>query len=741
MGIEDAIWIMEKNGFESPVFRRTFWASELQQAVIDICGLGWFELYLNGNRVGDELFTPAVSNYESLHGKRLLYPLQDQFSHPRVYYCRYVLEPALFRTGENLLSVQLGNGWYNQYRRDIEGDFGLGAPRLAFSLRMIGQDGAEREITSDTDTLAGESEIRENNLFFGEVHDLSYGRAFHQPEYAAEEFSPAVHCAAPEGELTLYEYPHERVIRVITPLLVGEYNGKKVYDAKENISGRICFDVTSGYRGMVCAEFSEKIHEDGSLDVSSAGGAEQVQRFCVQCSGLPYQNIHPRFSWQAFQYFTVEGEAENIRCEVIHTDIAQTGFFSCSNPVINRLLEVYIRTQLDNLHGCVPSDCPHRERLGYTGDGQITCETVMHVFDARAVYKKWMRDITDCQNIQNGHIQHTAPFFGGGGGPGGWGGAVIVIAYTYYQMYGSDDLVRAHLDGMKRYLEYMESRCERGLVVREEVDGWCLGDWCFTGCTAANAGDLPPAFVNTIYLIKCYDMMLCLEDSLHLGLPQSEYQQYRQIHVRAVVQKYYSADTGDFCRNAFAANAFAIDVGLGDDRTRRRVIEKYRNMNGFDTGIFGTEILLRVLGNCGEAELVYQLLTSVEPEHSFGYMLNSGATTLWEDWDGKNSHNHPMFGGCLKALWTTFLGIQSLAPGFRRVRIQPCDIAEIGDMNGSLLTPQGTLSVRLERMKQCVTITVDLPEKTEAALIFRGKRTALAPGRNVVNVSAMQKGV
>lgn len=168
--------------------------------------------------------------------------------------------------------------------------------------------------------------------------------------------------------------------------------------------------------------------------------------------------------------------------EVIYTDLETVSDFVCENETVNHLLDAYRRTQLSNTHGCVPSDCPHRERRGYTGDGQITCETVMHVFGAKRMYDKWLRDIADCRNVKNGHIQHTAPFSGGGGGPGGWGGAIVVVPYMYYKMYGDPSAVRNYLYAIKHYLEYMESHCEGMLVTHEEKGGWCLGDWCFKGC-------------------------------------------------------------------------------------------------------------------------------------------------------------------------------------------------------------------------------------------------------------------
>ena len=146
--------------------------------------------------------------------------------------------------------------------------------------------------------------------------------------------------------------------------------------------------------------------------------------------------------------------------------------------MLNWLYEAYIRTQLDNYHGCIPSDCPHRERLGYTGDGQLTAETAMLLLDTKELYRKWYQDILDSQGAETGHIPHTAPFLGGGGGPGGWGCAVYQVPLAWAKIYGDDSLLVQGYDAILRWFDYMDAHSEKGLVVREEEGGWCLGDWC-----------------------------------------------------------------------------------------------------------------------------------------------------------------------------------------------------------------------------------------------------------------------
>ena len=176
-----------------------------------------------------------------------------------------------------------------------------------------------------------------------------------------------------------------------------------------------------------------------------------------------------------------------------------------------------------------------------------------------------------------------------------------------------------------------------------------------------------------------------------------------------------------------AANAFAVDIGIGDHRTLENLVRKYDTAACFDTGIFGTELLIRILGNSGRADVIYKLLSSKVKDRSFYSMHERGATTLWEYWHGQRSHSHPMFGGCFKALWTAFLGINPLSAGYSCVRIVPCDIAELGSMQGYLTTPQGKLEVKLERGEK-IKITLTVPKNTNIEFEFRARKESLTEG-------------
>ena len=696
--MENRHWIQGEPGCEAPLFRRDFRTEQPVSARLEICGLGFFRLYVNGKQADDFECVPAVSNYHSVLGCRTTYPVWEERAGFRTYYLAYDLLPLL-QKGENTLGIRLGNGWYHQYRRTAEGEFVFGPPMLRYELTIREADGREIRLESDPDTLWRKSEVLENNLFYGETHDLCQAEKLEgwcAPGALSGGWKPALPVHAPDTRLMEQDFPPDRIIRTILPKRIGETaDGAALYDCGENITGWAQLLCEAGPGKEVTVRYSEELSEDGkALDFTSAGGEGQIQSDRFLCGEQPH-TARPLFCWHAFRYFTVSGPAKPEHAAVVHTDIPVTSEFSCSDPVLSWLYETYLRTQLNNCHGCIPSDCPHRERLGYTGDGQLTAGAALLMLDAVPLYRKWMEDILDSQGAETGHIPHTAPFLGGGGGPGGWGGAVVFVPMVVYRATGDLSLLRRSFPAILRWLDYMDSRSENGLVVREERDGWCLGDWCTP--PAKEAPKIPPAFVNTCFYIEA------LRDAAEAaGLLGEEQPASLKIRLEraedALLREYFDPETGSFCHGDNAADAFAVRLGLGDERTGRCLAEKYRRTKCLDTGIFGTPFLLKALFDLGEAELAFLLLTG-RTDASFARMMEAGATTLWETWEGVASHDHPMFGAAAELLFTEILGIRQKpgTAGYTDVEIRPAEIRALDWARGSIRTPSGTIRVSWQR--------------------------------------------
>ena len=383
------------------------------------------------------------------------------------------------------------------------------------------------------------------------------------------------------------------------------------------------------------------------------------------------------------------------------------------------------------MHAGIPSDCPHLERRGYTGDGQLTCHAAMNIFDTKAFYKKWIGDIIDCQDTITGHIQYTAPYLRSGGGPGGWGCAIVEVPYRYYLHYGDDEMLRLAYPSMLKYFEYLESHSEGNLVISDKEGEWCLGDWC-----PPIQVILPAPFVNNYFYIK--SLTCAVEIAKLIGKEEDIPLFEKRIAERkkATVSAYYNSWDGNFVGNMQGANAFAIDIGLGDKRTYENLVNRYSSLDGFDTGIFGTDIVTRVLFEGGDADVAFKLLTSTA-RSSFGEMKRLGATTIWEYWPGSltdRSHNHPMFGAVAAYFYDYILGIRAKnnSAGYKEIIVSPAMPAGLGTVSGYRTLPAGKISVSLESDGSNAKAMITVPDGIKASFVFGKTETELHAGENTV---------
>ena len=517
-------------------------------------------------------------------------------------------------------------------------------------------------------------------------------------------FQNVIKAPAHETQFFVQDCPADRVERVIKPVKLFDLGEVSIYDMGENISGYPVVSATVD-GANITVRCSEEINPDGTLNFDSCDrGQIQKDEYRNAKKG---EECMPWFTWHGFRYFELTNNAEPVRCEVVHSNCAVTSSFESDSEMLNWLYDAYIRTQLSNMHSGVPSDCPHIERLGYTGDGQLCCEAAMMLLDSQKFYKKWLEDISDCQSIGNGHVQHTAPFMGGGGGPAGWGGAIAVVPYEMYKIYGDKETFRRYLPKILRYFDYLDSRSSGGLVCREEEGGWCLGDWCppeqITICEP---------FVNTALYVK--QMMMTKEASEAIGESETAAMLEKRIEEKkqAIINAYYSPQTGSFIGDAQGANSFAIDIGLGGERAFNNTKKKYDAADSFDTGIFGTDILTCVLFERGCADTAFRLLTSTG-KGSFYNMKKQGATTIWENWDGERSHSHPMFGAVTRYLFSFILGItqEKNSAGYEKIVIAPQIPDGLSRASGHITTMRGEIAVSFIRTEREMDFYVTVPQK------------------------------
>lgn len=714
-----ARWLGCDGVTRTPLLRASFDAPRVKSAQITICGLGYFRLYINGVPASDDLFVPVTSDYAprdiTVNGQ----PFDEVLRH-RCYCLQYDVA-QLLREGRNEIAVALGPGFFSEPTWSYDGFVSYGAVRVCYRVTWADEQGRAGEALSGSDARWKQGPVTRCEFFQGEQQDLRLS----DPAWTTAPYADwnAVTLLEPlDTSYQLQDCPADRIIRTITPRLVQRFPNRCIYDAGENITGWVILRDDGQAGDEIRVDYSEEMSACGALAESY-----MHHQYLRAISGGKGDIFHAQFTWNGFRYFSVTGAATPLSVAVIHSDLPVSSAFHSSSAVLNWLYDAYIRTQLDNLHGGIPSDCPHIERRGYTGDGQLTCETTMLTLDCRTMMRKWLRDIMDCQDERSGHVQYTAPYTRCGGGPGGWGCAIIVVPYVYYRQYGDSAPLREMYPGMGQYIEYLRNHSEDGLVVSDRPGEWCLGDWCCPGGTK-----LPAPFVNTYFLIRSLDQLMAIESIL--GLPaDARWPEYRAEAVASLCAHYYDESTGDFAGNVQGANAFALDIALGDARTLENLVAHYDALGGYDTGIFGTEIVTRVLLEKGEAATAYRLLTSENPASIAGWM-KAGATTLWEYWPGdiQRSLNHPMFGAVTKELFHAALGIRqaSGSAGWKKAVISPSFTPWLSEASGHIQTPLGRLSVSYRTAEACVALDVCVPQGMEADVQWGGKVYPLHAGEN-----------
>ena len=416
--------------------------------------------------------------------------------------------------------------------------------------------------------------------------------------------------------------------------------------------------------------------------------------------------------------------------EVIHACLPERTTFACSNSVLNWLYTAYKRTQLINMHDGFPSDCPHRERLGYTGDGQITASAAMTMFDCESFYRKWIRDICDCQNIDNGHIQHTAPFYGGGGGPVGWGGAVVQVPYVFYMHYGDKSLVQEVLPHIAEWVDYIVSRTDNGLVCREENGGWCLGDW------ATSAVVIPQEFVNTTLFVCMLEKAAFLAEQVENYDLVNRFTELSKQYRKSVTKEFFDDETGSFAGGVQGADAFALAAGLCDGRTLDNLVAKYTVNRRFDTGFIGTYVLVEQLLAHDKVDVAFYLL-SATAKGSFGYLKRLGETTIWEYLDTKwCSHAHPMFGAVAEFLPKVLLGLPD-KERTNEVVLRPRFPRKLSYAEGSALYDGKPVEVRWRKKNNTIRYRVFVANGLNVSVVCNGKTTVLSEGKNELTIQLL----
>ena len=691
----------------APYFRKEFKLTKaVKQGRVYISGLGYYELYINGKKVGDHVLSPNHTNYDRRQGD-VSGGSSARKMMTRVLYETYDVTDFL-HMGDNVVAVCLGNGWYFQNDRAENDPYSYDLPKLIAQLEIELSNGTRRFILSDESWKTASGPLLHNGVHDGEIYDARQEiTGWNQAGFDDSNWLPAKVVRAPDGPLMAQMSPPDRMVRTIRPRSVSiPEKGTYRFDMGELISGwvRLKVDGPSG------TEINLKFIEQNGITFG------QHDTYILKGNGP--EIWEPRFTWHAFRYVEVSGTSfpltlENLEGRVVNTDVAADGFFESANPLFNLIWQNFRRTQYGNMHGGVPSDCPHRERRGYTGDGQIAAQAAIYTLDMRAFYTKWINDMKDGQDQNSGHVPNTVPYQDGGGGTA-WGSAYVIVPWYMYLYYGDHHILAGHYDGMKKWIGYLENQVNADGIVNETM----LGEW-----VPPQPTEIPPSFVSTAYYYFNLDLMSRIAAVLGKKTDAVTFREQGERIKQAFNRVYFNADSKTYSIGRQGANVFALGFDLVPAAHIEAVFAnlvqniEVASKGHFDTGMMATPLLLDVLTRYGRADLAYTVMNQRDFP-SFGYAIDRGATTLWETWQGTESHSHPMFGSVCQWFFQALGGINADPdqPGFKHIMIRPSVIGGLKFVRTEYESGYGKIKSAWQMENEDLTITIEIPVNCTATV-------------------------
>ena len=701
--------------YPAPLLRKSFEISrhsDIASAKVFVTGLGYFEFYMNGEKVGDDCLVPNFTNYTTREGiKHAMIAIDNNFYGHRVMYLAYDITNMLKEY--NVAGAIVGDGFYDTASTRWTESFG--SPRFLCQIEVTYKDGTKDVICSDETWKVKKSPIVMNGVYDGEIYDAN----LETDEWATiscddSSWDKVVLREAPIGELTAHTAPTDKVMEVLKPVsLVKNDDGTYLVDFGVEISGWIRFKDIIGVKG-------------DTLDVKYICESPLgVQKYIFK--GENKESYAPRFTWYVFSKAIISGISElttdMITAEAVNSDVSITAEFRTSNQLFNQINTIWQRTQMDNMHGGIVSDCPHRERSPYTGDGQVACATVFHNFDAAAFYQKWIRDMRDAQNIETGYVPNGAPWQPGCGGGVAWGAAMNIMPWEFYLHYGDEKMLKDNYFAMKEQVRYMLTwLTEDGTMFSQRASlnstqplYWLnLGDW------VSPSKNPSEELVHTFYLWRCASLTAKAAKALKLPEEFAHYSIIADNVKKAFHKKFYDTENKTYGDNG--SNIFALVIGVPEGNYKdvvnalnKEIVETY---NGhLNTGIFGTQFFFETLTENGMNEIAYEAMNKTDFP-SFGHWLEQGATTMWEHWDGRSSRNHPMFGGGITWFYRKLAGVNTdeNEPGYRHIIVKPVLAEKLDEVYYSNVTPYGKVISEIKQNADLLEMNVTIPVGSYATI-------------------------
>jgi alpha-L-rhamnosidase len=714
----------------SPHFRKEFPISKtITGARVYVTSHGLYELHINGKKVGDQVLTPGWTSY----GKRLQYQVYD-------------VTTQLLK-GNNAIGAVLGDGWYKgslaSWSENSWAKYGkqLG---LLLQLKITYSDGTESLIcTDETWKSSNDGAIRMNGLYDGEIYDATKKlTGWNLSGYNDKNWQKVIVGNYQNNNIIASEGFPVRKIEEIKPVRIFHTpKGRLIVDMGQNMVGWMRLKV-NGIKGtVVTLRHAEVLDKYGEFYTTNLRSAKCELSYTL--AGTGEEVYEPRFTFMGFRYVEVTGypgelKAENMIGIVVHSDMAVTGSYESSNPLLNQLQHNIQWGQKGNFVD-VPTDCPQRdERLGWSGDAQAFCRTASFNMDVSAFFSKWLKDVSADQR-PGGEVPDVIPDILNKQGTttiqpsAGWGDVAVIAPWTMYLIYGDKRFLETQYKGMKAWVEYIRQKAGDSYIWK---GGSKYGDWLFYHPPVNNHRE-PDGFTEHDFIATAffaYSASILSKTAGVLGKTDDEmfyselFKKIKEVFINEYVTNSGRVGTNSQTSYVLALMFDLLPPNLRENSARLLVEDIKDRKNHLSTGFLGTPYICHVLSDNDFTEVAYDLLLQ-ETYPSWLYPVKMGATTIWERWDGQktdstfqdagmNSFNHYAYGAIGDWMYRVSAGIETKDPGYRKFVIQPHPTKKLTYSRASFESSYGTIASGWERKGASIIIRIRIPANTEATIIL-----------------------
>ncbi len=735
-------WISDSQDINlkpAPYFRKVFKpAGKIKSARAYIAVAGLYELYINGQKVGNHRLDPMYTRFD----RRTLYTTYDVTS--------------MLNSDSVTVGVLLGNGWYNHQSTAVwyfDKAPWRARPKFCMDIRITYENGAVETIKSGDDWKTSLSQITLNSIYTAEHQDARLiQKGWNNTSFDDSKWKNAILVGTPSNNIVAQVLHPIRDIEEIQAKNVRKINDQKyIFDLGRNIAGVSKIRVKGEPGTVLRLQHAELLDKNGNIDMSNINvhyrptdDTDPFQTDIYILAGNGEETFMPHFNYKGFQYVEVTSDKpieltkESLTGIFMHSDVPAVGTIESSNVILNKIWSATNNSYLSNLFG-YPTDCPQREKNGWTGDAHIASETGLFNFDGITIYEKWLADHRDEQQ-PNGVLPAIVPSDGWGyswaNGPD-WTSTIAIIPWNIYQFYGDKKLLTDCYDNIKRYVDHISEISPSGLT------DWGLGDWVPVKSVT------PKELTSSIYY---YVDASILAKTAGILKRQDDFEKYTALSntiANAINAKYLNQETGIYGKGLQTELSAPLFWGIVPENLKSKVAENLAQRviadnRYIDVGLLGSKTILNALSENGYADLAYEL-ASQETFPSWGLWIKNGATTLKENWpiDAKSdvSQNHIMFGEIGAWYYKALGGIKPdpQSPGFKNTILQPYFVKGLNSFEAKHMGPYGEITSSWKRQGNKVTYSVTIPANSTATLYLNAKNI-LKDGKALSKETSVKKG-